>query len=49
MLAAAPLFVPKHAFGANKRLSYGLIGAGSRGRYLSKTFQTFGRSVRRAL
>ena len=42
MLAAAPLFVPKHAFGANDRLSYGLIGAGSRGRYLSKTFQTLG-------
>ncbi len=41
-LAAAPMFVPRRAWGANDRLAYGLIGAGGRGRYLSRNFQTLG-------
>jgi len=41
-LTAAPLFVPSRAFGANDRLSYGLIGAGGRGRYLNRNFQKLG-------
>ncbi len=39
---AAPLFVPRGAFGANDRLAYGLIGAGGRGRYLNQNFQKLG-------
>ena len=39
---AAPLFVPRSAWGANDRLAYGLIGAGGRGRYLSQNFQKLG-------
>lgn len=35
---AAPLFVPHSAFGANDRLSFGLIGGGGRGRYLTERF-----------
>ena len=30
------------AFGANDRISYGLIGSGGRGRYVSKIFQDLG-------
>src|SRR6516162_2211691 len=41
-LAAAPLFVPASAWGANERLAYGLIGAGGRGRYLQGNFQKLG-------
>src|SRR5438874_12678525 len=41
-VAAAPLFVPRSAWGANDRLSYGLIGAGGRGRYLNQNFQKLG-------
>src|SRR6202790_5625694 len=41
-LAAAPMFVPRSAWGANDRLAYGLIGAGGRGRYLNRNFQTLG-------
>ncbi len=41
-LATAPMFVPRSAWGANDRLSYGLIGAGGRGRYLSRNFQKLG-------
>ena len=41
-LAAAPLFIPSRAFGANDRLSFGLIGAGGRGRYLQQTFLKLG-------
>ena len=41
-LAAAPLFVPRRAWGANDRLAYGLIGAGGRGRYLNRNFQKLG-------
>jgi predicted dehydrogenase len=40
--AAAPLFVPRSAWGANDRLAYGLIGAGGRGRYLNQNFQKLG-------
>src|SRR3954451_16363442 len=40
--AAAPLFVPASAFGANDRISYGLIAAGGRGRYLNSVFQKLG-------
>jgi predicted dehydrogenase len=38
-LTAAPMFVPRSAWGANDRLSFGLIGAGGRGRYLTREFQ----------
>ena len=41
-LAAAPLFLPDSAKGANDRLTYGLIGAGGRGRFLSRAFQQHG-------
>jgi len=41
-LAAAPLLVPRSAWGANDRLSYGLIGAGGRGRYLQQNFNKLG-------
>ncbi len=41
-LAAAPMFVPRSAWGANDRLAYGLIGAGGRGRYLNRDFQKLG-------
>jgi len=39
---AAPLFIPRSAWGANDRLAYGLIGAGGRGRYLNGNFQKLG-------
>src|SRR5271157_890927 len=41
-LTAAPLFVPRSAWGANDRLAYGLIGAGGRGRYLNGNFKKLG-------
>ena len=41
-LAAAPMFIPRRAWGANDRVAYGLIGAGGRGRYLSTVFQKLG-------
>jgi predicted dehydrogenase len=41
-LSAAPLFVPRRVWGANDRVSYGLIGAGGRGRYLNQYFQKLG-------
>src|SRR5476649_2725757 len=41
-LAAAPMFIPRSAWGANDRLAYGLIGAGGRGRYLNGNFQKLG-------
>jgi predicted dehydrogenase len=40
--AAAPLIVPRTAWGANDRLAYGLIGAGGRGQFVSKAFQSLG-------
>src|SRR5712671_839585 len=41
-LAAGPMFIPRKAWGANDRISYGLIGSGGRGRYVSKIFQDLG-------
>ena len=41
-LASAPLFVPRSAWGANDRVSYGVIATGGRGRYLNKKFQELG-------
>jgi len=41
-LGAAPLFIPRRAWGANDRLAYGLVGAGGRGRYLNQHFQKLG-------
>src|ERR1044072_6702233 len=41
-LAAAPMFVPRSAWGANDRLAFGLVGAGGRGRYLATNFQKLG-------
>jgi predicted dehydrogenase len=41
-LTAAPLFVPRRAWGANDRLAYGLIGSGGRGRYLNGNFKKLG-------
>ncbi|HVX66439.1 MAG TPA: Gfo/Idh/MocA family oxidoreductase, partial [Bryobacteraceae bacterium] len=41
-LAAAPFFLPARARGANDRPAYGLIGAGSRGRWLNQSFQKLG-------
>src|SRR5437667_7342060 len=41
-LAAAPLFIPRSAWGANDRLAYGVIGTGGRGRYVSRNFQKLG-------
>jgi predicted dehydrogenase len=40
--AAAPLFVPASAFGANDRITYGVMGTGGRGRYVSSVFQKQG-------
>ena len=37
-VAAAPLFVPRTAFGANDKLTYGVIATGGRGQYLNKKF-----------
>src|SRR5579862_7850886 len=41
-LAAAPLFIPRKTWGANDRLSFALIGAGGRGRYLTNEFLKLG-------
>ena len=42
-MAAAPLFVPASAFGANDRISYGVIATGGRGRYIcTDKFQKLG-------
>jgi predicted dehydrogenase len=42
LAAAAPLFVPRSAWGANDRIVYGLIATGGRGRYLNRVFQKLG-------
>ena len=39
---AAPLFVPKSAWGANERMTYALIAAGGRGRAVNRYFQRLG-------
>jgi len=41
-LSAAPLFVPRSAWGANDRAAYAVIGTGGRGRYLNDKFQKLG-------
>ncbi len=41
-IAGAPLFVPATVRGANDRLTYGMIGTGSRGRHLNQIFQNIG-------
>lgn len=41
-LAAAPVFVPRKAWGANDRLTYGVIATGGRGRYMNRKFQSLG-------
>jgi predicted dehydrogenase len=40
--SVAPLFIPSSAFGANDRITYGLLACGGRGRYLNKNFQKLG-------
>ncbi len=42
LAASAPLFVPRSAFGANDRITYGVIATGGRGRYLNKKFLALG-------
>ena len=44
-LTAAPLFVPRSAWGANDRLAYGLIGSGGRGRYLQAISRNWARNA----
>jgi predicted dehydrogenase len=41
-LTTAPLFIPRHVWGANDHLTYGVIGTGGRGRYLMDKFQKAG-------
>lgn len=41
-LTAAPLLVPASSFGANDKISYGVIATGGRGRYLNGKFQQLG-------
>ena len=41
-LAAAPMFVPRSAWGANDKIQYGVIATGGRGRYLNQKFQNLG-------
>ena len=40
--AIAPMFVPRSAFGANDRLTFGIIGTGNRGGGLHQTFMKLG-------
>ncbi|MEO8661703.1 MAG: Gfo/Idh/MocA family oxidoreductase [Bryobacteraceae bacterium] len=42
VVAAAPMFVPRSAWGANDKVTYGVIATGGRGRYLNRKFQTLG-------
>jgi len=41
-LSAAPVFVPRSAWGANDRTTYAVIAAGGRGRYMNRVFQSLG-------
>jgi predicted dehydrogenase len=41
-ITAGPLFIPQSAFGANDRISYGVIATGGRGRYVSGIFRKLG-------
>src|SRR6266498_3423600 len=36
----APMFIPRSAWGANDRITYGSIAVGGRGRYLNAKFQS---------
>lgn len=40
--AAAPLFVPRSAWGANDRISFGVIATGGRGRSVANVFRKLG-------
>ena len=40
--AVAPMFVPASAFGANDKITFGMIGTGGRGRSLHRIFQEKG-------
>lgn len=40
--SVAPLFIPRTAWGANDRITYGLIATGGRGRYLQRIFNKMG-------
>lgn len=40
--AAAPMFVPRSAWGANDRIAYGVIGTGGRGRSVNAAFLKLG-------
>jgi predicted dehydrogenase len=40
--AVAPLFIPRRAFGANDRVSFGIIGTGNRGQWLHHSFMRLG-------
>jgi len=42
LTAAAPLILPRSVWGANDKLTYGIIGTGNRGGGLHKTFQKAG-------
>lgn len=42
LASTAPLFIPRSAWGANDRITYGLIATGGRGRSLNRTFQKLG-------
>ncbi|MBK7930724.1 MAG: hypothetical protein IPJ98_25590 [Bryobacterales bacterium] len=41
-VAAAPLFIPASAFGANDKINYACIATGGRGRYLMGKFNALG-------
>lgn len=41
-VAAAPLFIPASAFGANDKINYAIIATGGRGRYLMSKFKALG-------
>ncbi|MCL4850600.1 MAG: Gfo/Idh/MocA family oxidoreductase [Bryobacteraceae bacterium] len=41
-LATAPVFIPRKVWGANDRVTYGVIATGGRGRYLNNKFQSLG-------
>ncbi len=42
VLGTAPMFIPRSAWGANDRITYGSIAVGGRGRYLNTKFQSLG-------
>ena len=40
--AVAPMLIPQSAFGANDRVTFGIVGTGNRGGWLHKTFMKLG-------